>query len=82
MSIATGAELNALHIHVQKGRYIGQVRKAGHRLWQTVTTEYETSEGALTVLSAKMEGMKRGRVLFIDDSGYYEPNIVMEINRV
>jgi hypothetical protein len=28
-----------------------------------------------------MAGMKRGRILFVDDSGYYEPNLVMEISR-
>jgi hypothetical protein len=70
-----------IHIHQPAGHYIGQVRKTGHRLWQTVTDEYRNPEAALLQLAPKMKGMKRGRVLFIDDSGYYEPIVVMEVNR-
>jgi hypothetical protein len=74
--------MTVIHIHRPTGHYIGQVRETGHRLWETVTKKnYASPESALKAISAKMHGMKRGRVLFIDDSGYYEPNIVIEVNR-
>ena len=31
--------------------------------------------------TAKMQYMKRARVLFVDSSGWYEPNVVMEARR-
>lgn len=71
----------SIHLHRARGHYIGQVRKSGHRLWQLVTQPCDSPEAALSFLAEAMAGMKRGRVLFIDDSGYYEPTLVMEINR-
>lgn len=70
------------HILISKGYYIGQVRKRGYRLWHTATQECKYAEDALFEISTKMKGMKRGRILFIDASGYYEPHLVMEINRI
>jgi hypothetical protein len=70
-----------LHINRPRGHYIGQVRKAGHRLWNDVTVTHVSAEYALLDVAAKMEGMKRGRVLFIDEDGYYEPNVVFEVSR-
>jgi len=71
-----------VHIHVPKGHYIGQVRLYGHRKWQTVTEEWSNAEMAMSeaVLQMKQDH-KRARVLFIDDSGWYEPTIVMEAKR-
>jgi hypothetical protein len=73
--------MNGIHIFAPRGHYIGQVRKAGHKLWETATAEFESAEDALFVLATKMAGMKRGSILIVDDSGYYEPNLVMEISR-
>lgn len=73
--------MELVHILIPKGHYIGQVREAGHRLWTQTTAECKTAEEALSLLAVHMPGMKRGRVLFIDQSGYYEPHIVMEVNR-
>jgi hypothetical protein len=74
--------MSLIHISIARGHYIGQVRKEGHRRWQSVTTRRRaTPEAALKDVARNMDGMKRGRVLFIDDSGWYEPNLVMEVNR-
>lgn len=72
------------HIHIcwARGHYIGQVRKVGHRRWKTVTGKRRSAESALTAAASKMRDMKRARVLFIDSSGWYGPNVVMEAVRV
>lgn len=38
-------------------------------------------EGGEARAALKMRGMKRARVLFVDSSGWYEPNVVMEAKR-
>jgi hypothetical protein len=58
------------------------VRKVGHRRWKTVTGKRRSAESALTAAASKMRDMKRARVLFIDSSGWYGPNVVMEAVRV
>lgn len=74
--------MTLVHINRPSGHYIGQVRKAGHRLWQTVTKhECQSPEVALGFVASNMAGMKRGRVLFIAECGYYEPNLIMEVKR-
>lgn len=70
--------MNFIHIHRPRGHYIGQVRRAGHRLWDTVTGRRKSAHNALAAAVLKGKGMKRARVLFIDSSPYYEPHIVME----
>lgn len=71
-----------LHICWARGRYIGQVRGHGCRRWQTVTGYCLTAEAALSRAALKMAGKKRARVLFIDDSGWYEPSLSMEARAI
>lgn len=51
------------------------------RRWQTVTGRCQSAESAMSRATARMQHMNRARVLFIDDSGYYGPNVVMEAKR-
>jgi hypothetical protein len=69
-----------IHINIPRGYYIGQVRPFGFRTFSTVTKKCKSPEMALSRLAPFMKNMKRGRVLFIDDSGWYEPHQVMEIS--
>lgn len=70
-----------IHINIPRGYYIGQVRKHGYRLYETVTGHCKTPESAMAKAMLKMKGMKRARVLFIDNSGWYEPHVTMEAFR-
>lgn len=72
-----------MHILWSKGHYLGQLRKIGHRRWQTVTRKCKTKEAAIARAATKAEGRewKRLRVLFIDDNPYYEPTICFEGKR-
>lgn len=70
--------LNIIHICRPHGHYIGQVRRAGYRRWDTVTGKRWSAHHALAAAVLKGKGMKRARVLFIDNSWYYDPLIVME----
>lgn len=70
-----------IHINTPRGYYIGQVRKHGHRLYETVTEHHATPELAMSEAALNMKGMKRARVLFIDCSGWYEPNVIIEASR-
>jgi hypothetical protein len=67
-----------VHINRPHGHYIGQVRREGHRLWETVTKPRRSAHHALAAAVLKGKNMKRARVLFIDNCGYYDPHIVME----
>lgn len=70
-----------IHINRPHGHYIGQVRRTGCRLWKTVTGPRWSAHHALAaaVLKARRGyDVKRARVLFIDNSGYYDPHLVME----
>lgn len=69
------------HIHWSRGYYIGQVRAFGFQRYRTVTGKCATAESAMSRAALKMEGYHRARVLFIDNSGYYEPNVIMECKR-
>ena len=74
--------MSHVHIHYATGHYIGQTRQAGHRRWTRATGKCKTPEVAMSIAVRKMQpNDKRARVLFIDDSGWYEPNIVMECKR-
>jgi len=70
-----------VHINRPRGHYIGQVRAYGHRYYKTVTGKCKSPEGAMARATKQMKGYHRARVLFIDSSGWYEPNIVMEAKR-
>lgn len=70
-----------LHICRPCGYYLGQIRRAGARRWQTVTGRCQSAESAMSRATAKMRHMKRARVLFVDSSGWYEQNVVMEAKR-
>ena len=67
-----------LHILRPRGHYIGQVRRVGHRLWETVTGPRRSARHALAAAVLKGKNRKRARVLFIDSSPYYDPHVVME----
>ena len=73
------ATMTKLHIHAPAGVYVGQRRKRGMRLWESVTTDLKTKEEALIVLASKMKGYARGRVIFCAE--YYDPNVVAEIKQ-
>lgn len=71
----------SIHICYSRGYYIGQVRGYGCKLWRTVTGRCKTPEGAMKRAAQQMNNNKRARVLFVDNSGWYEPTISMECNR-
>jgi hypothetical protein len=67
-----------VHINRPHGHFIGQLRRAGCRNWETVTGKRRVARYALAAAVLKGMGYKRARVLFIDNSGYYDPHLVME----
>ncbi len=74
--------INGVHINIPRGHYIGQVRSFGAKRWRDVTGKCKTEKAAMVrAVLAMSKNDKRARVLFIDSSGWYEPNIVMEANR-
>ena len=73
--------MRGIHIYVPLGDYVGQVRERGYRNWKTVTGNCKTAESAMSKAALKMDGMSRGRVLFIIRSGYYAPQVSMEWRR-
>lgn len=73
--------IHNLHICRSRGYYVGQVREAGYRRWKNATGKCRTAEAAMSRAALKMHDMKRARVLFVDSSGWYEPNVVMEARR-
>lgn len=69
-----------IHIHAPKGVYIGQIRKRGHRLWETVGKSRKYAKPAMiAAINAMSPDHKRARVLFCAD--WYEPTIVMELSK-
>lgn len=73
--------MTLVHIHAPRGHYIGQVRRMGHRRWETVTGRCRSGESALSRAALRMKDRHRARVLFICDSGWYEPTWIMEATR-
>ena len=67
-----------VHINRPRGYYLGQVRRAGYRKWETVTGKRQSARNALIAAILKSKYRKRARVLFIDSSPYYDPHVVME----
>lgn len=70
----------SLHICYSRGHYIGQLRRHGYRRWRTATGRCKSAEAAIACAAraAKRGEWKRLRVLFIDSSGWYEPNLIFE----
>lgn len=73
--------MSRVHIHWSRGHYIGQVRWYGARRFLTVTGRCKTAESAMSKAALKMKNYHRARVLFIDSSGYYGPEVIMECKR-
>lgn len=73
--------MSHIHINRPRGYYIGQVRRAGYRRWDTVTGKCKSSESAMSKAALKMKGRKRARVLFCDYKGWYGATVVMEASR-
>ena len=69
-----------LHVCVPHGYYIGQVKGYGCRRWRTVTGKCRISNNALSKAIRNMSHNNdtRARVLFVDTSGWYDPNIIAE----
>lgn len=68
-----------VHILRPRGYFIGQLRGIGCRKWRTVTGRCRSSLGALRhAISKARRDDKRARTLFIDRSGWYEPNLGAE----
>lgn len=70
-----------VHVNIPRGHYLGQIRLAGHRNWETVCKS-RIAERAMARAVLKMgRNHKRARVLFVDTGGWYEPTQVMECSR-
>lgn len=70
--------MTLIHINRARGHYIGQIRRYGHRKWDTVTGKCKTPEAAIAKAVMAQSEWHRVRVLFIDSSGWYEPNLAFE----
>jgi len=71
-----------VHVHRPSGHYIGQTRGWGRKRWTTVTGRCTSPEAAMARAVLKMRANDKGaRVLFVDNSGWYEPNLCMECTR-
>lgn len=70
------------HLNRATGRYLAQVRSAGCRKWTNLGKPVRNvAVAARRMATGVALGRKRGRVLFIDDSPYYDPHLVMEAKR-
>ena len=69
-----------VHINIPTGQFFGQVRLRGHRNWTTVGGPRKNAKTAMiAAVKAMGPNHKRARVLFCAE--WYEPTIVMELNR-
>jgi hypothetical protein len=74
--------MSNIHVHAPKGHYIGQVRRYGHRKWETVTGRCQSAESAMAKAALAMKPTDfRARVLMLDHEGWYPPRVVMECKR-
>lgn len=73
--------MTLIHINKPRGHFIGQVRHYGARRWESVTGKCKSAESALSKAALDKRGWFRIRVLFIDNSGWYAPNIIFEGHR-
>jgi hypothetical protein len=73
-------EMRILHVYAPKGEYIGQVRRRGHRLWETVGKPSKTAEAAMIkALKGMTPEHKRARVLLCTE--WHDPHVLMELTR-
>lgn len=70
--------MTIVHIHNPPGRYVGQIRRYGHRRWEEIATCKTAKAAMVEAVNAMGQQHKRARVLFCAD--WYEPLIVMELN--
>lgn len=68
-----------LHIHAPKGEYIAQVRRRGHRLWETIGKGKSAEAAMIKAVKAMTREHKRARVLFCAE--WYDPSVVMQLSR-
>lgn len=73
--------MTIVHINRPSGHFIGQIRKPYARRWQTVTGRCKSAGSAMGRAVERMHSVDHARVLFIDDSGWYEPHHVIEASR-
>ena len=74
--------MTTIHINRPRGHCIGQICARGSRRWRTVTGRHRRPERALAAAVVHMRGnIGRARVLFVDSSGWYGPNVLMEAKR-
>lgn len=69
-----------IHIYVATGtRFIGQVRRAGCRKWETAGAERKSCAVATADMARKFAAgrFKRGRVIMVAD--YYDPTVLVEM---
>lgn len=72
---------NAVYVHVTPGTYQARVRSYGCRKYQLVGEPTKKLKDALKMLADSFggSGYKMADVLFVPDSGYYEPHVVCEM---
>ena len=70
-----------MHICWSRGYYIGQVRGRGCRKYEDVTGKCRSVEGAIAKAARRYRNNHRLRVLFVDSSGWYGPNVMFEGKR-
>lgn len=74
--------MSAIHIHAPNGYFLGQVRAGGAHKWRTVTQKCKTWNSALSRAVMKMEDHhKRARVIYVVESGYYDPTVIAEASK-
>ena len=74
--------MSAIHVNRPRGYCIGQICARGCRRWITVTGRHAKPERAMAAAALHMHGLVgRARVLFVDSSGWYGPNVLMEAKR-
>jgi len=71
--------MTRVHIHAPKGKYYGQIRLRGHRLWVNISKSSNAKAAMIGAINAMSENHKRARVLFMAD--WYDPVVVMELSR-
>jgi hypothetical protein len=72
-----------VHILWSRGRYLPQARQVGCRKWNDLAKPTRNKRRAFRIAGEALAGIgyKRARVLSVDRTGWYEPNVVMEAKR-
>ena len=66
-----------VHIYAPPGRYVGQIRRYGHRRWEHIINSKTAKAAMVAAVRSMGDDHKRARVLFCTD--WHEPHIVMEL---